>query len=651
MFYEQIFGYRKSIVKTTLLIFIILEVISLTVFGFQYRNVHHIHTASMIGLSAAYLFIGIITSFLIIQITECKLLRQNDPDIKLMLTDKKKLILLNRSAITFFKLGRLKRKEQEEKVTAWVDDNIENLFKNTFEKFEYKSGDRTILFTKIIDRRKNKIMIFGSDITDQKTNEAEIRKLLAGMEQSANSIVITDLDGRITFVNAAFEKMTGYGKNEVIGKSPVFMQSGYHTVDFYEELWDTITRGDVWHGKFLNKRKDGDLYWEDATITPVNDDKSGLYAFIAVKEDVSLRIALEKELRSAKTEAEKANRLKSDFIANMSHEIRTPLNGILGLTDVMQAEESDSSKKKKLKLIHESGTELLNMVNKILDLSKIESDKFIMKEELFSVQGLLNDLRKMFSDSAGERNLSLEFNTAADIPEQLKGGRNQIRNILINLIGNAVKFTEKGYVRVSSSYIDGRLNFEIEDSGIGIPANLQASIFNSFQQADAGKNRGYEGTGLGLTLAKRLADLLGGYINVKSIEGKGSTFVFNTPVLPDDSDGYSEVLPLEKNDDEHVSNQAEDEQADEIAGYDLSVLSESEMEKLSEEFVNLRKITNDEDIDEILEITKRINMISDKPVLAGLTGELRKYWELIDVPSMSRLVSKLENDRKRGLIG
>ena len=294
------------------------------------------------------------------------------------------------------------------------------------------------------------------EIVERKRAQEDLWKLYRAVEASASSIVITDADGTIEFVNPAFCQITGYTREEASGRNPRVLQSGQHPADFYEELWRTITSGSTWRGEFINKRKDGSLYWESASITPVKDVNGRLTHYVAVKEDITRQKEAEDKLKrlnaeliSAKEKAETANQAKSAFLANMSHELRTPLNAIIGFSEIMMhnpalpPEEHDN-----LAIIQRSGNHLLTLINQVLDFSKIEAGHITVNEAIFDLQEMLRELHDMFSLKAQQKGLRVSVDVARNVPRSVRTDQVKLRQVLINLLNNAIKFTQEGRIAV-----------------------------------------------------------------------------------------------------------------------------------------------------------------------------------------------------------
>ena len=370
-------------------------------------------------------------------------------------------------------------------------------------------------------------------IEEREQAEAELRKLSRAVEQSPVTIVITDVHGTIEFVNPMFTKLTGYTAEEAIGQNPRILKSVNTSTDTYEELWSTITAGNTWEGEFYNKSKDGSLFWERAAISPLRDANGTITHYLAVKENVTENKSIMEQLVAAKEQAEAGTRAKSDFLATMSHEIRTPMNGVIGMTGLLLDTELDKEQREYAEIVHRSGDNLLGLINDILDFSKIESGKLDLEILDFDLRRILDDTTLMFAHRATEAGLDLTCHIEPSVPLCLKGDPGRVRQIIINLVGNALKFSHQGGVALTVSLVreqDGiaTVKFEVHDTGIGMPASRLAAVFEPFTQASGSTARKYGGTGLGLAICKQLAELMGGEIGVTSEEGKGSTFWFTS---------------------------------------------------------------------------------------------------------------------------
>ena len=394
------------------------------------------------------------------------------------------------------------------------------------------------------------------DITERKKAEIEISKLSLALSQSPNLVIITDLKGYITYVNTAFTNVTGYTPTEVIGKNPRILKSDKTDPKFYHKLWDTILVGEIWRGEIQNKKKDGSLYWASVTISPLKNEKGQITHFIGLQEDITIRKKAEETLIQSKETAEAANIAKSDFLNTMSHELRTPMTVILGYSPILaKADKLPVAKKLRTALEKEpinqeeiiellekllakfaqigsamdkSGKHLLTLINDILDLSKIEAGKMELKRTPVSVHDIIQCVSSDLRNKAEAKGLKISWSSDNEI---INAEEVRIRQILINLIGNAIKFTESGTIHVSSENLEKFVMFRVKDSGCGIPTDKLDMVFARFQQADTSSTRAASGTGLGLAISKRLVELHGGEISVTSEARKGSTFSFTIPKI------------------------------------------------------------------------------------------------------------------------
>ena len=403
------------------------------------------------------------------------------------------------------------------------------------------------------------------DISQRKKIEQRLRLVSEAVRQSPESIVITDTQARIEFVNEAFVAHTGYSRDEAIGQNPRLLNSGKTPPETFAAMWAALARGEAWKGEFFNQRKDGSVFVELATVAPIRQADGSISHYVAVKEDITekkrlaqeldnYRFHLEEEvdlrtaqLAEASVKAEAASVAKSSFLANMSHEIRTPMNAIVGLTHLLRNSEATPKQLDRLTKIDDAAAHLLELINNILDLSKIEANKMTLEEADFNLLSVFDGVRSMVADQAREKRLDLVEDTG-DTPSWLRGDPNRLRQALLNYAANAVKFTERGQVtlraRVAEEDEQGLLvRFEVEDSGVGIAAEKLPNLFQAFEQADASTTRKYGGTGLGLAITRRLALLMGGDAGVASERGRGSTFWFTARLKH--GEGLKPPAPIE----------------------------------------------------------------------------------------------------------
>ncbi|MBU2509887.1 transporter substrate-binding domain-containing protein [bacterium] len=373
--------------------------------------------------------------------------------------------------------------------------------------------------------------VLKAEINRRRRAETELKKLTLAVEQSPASVLITDKDGVIEYVNSRFTDITGYSFEEIKSKTTKLFESAELSKVAKSDLWSTIRSGKRWQGDILNRKKNGETFWESVLIAPVFDRKNKITNFIAVREDITERKQAEKELLETRDAAETANRAKSTFLSNMSHEIRTPMNAILGFSQIMLRDSSVSAEQKEnLRTIWRSGEHLLGLINSILEMSKIEAGRVTLNPESFDLFSLLNDIEMMLRVKTNVKGISLSVEHSEKVPRFIRTDQGKLRQILINLLGNAAKFTEEGGVvlRVDAGEKHAMLRFEIEDTGPGISESEIEKIFQHFEQTTEGR-KVEGGTGLGLAISRNYAVLMNGKIKATSELGKGSLFCLEIP--------------------------------------------------------------------------------------------------------------------------
>lgn len=379
-----------------------------------------------------------------------------------------------------------------------------------------------------LDTISNNIGIFIERID----NLESLRLLEQSVEQTPMSIIITDYNGKIEYVNPAFTFSSGYKPEEMVGKQSTALHSGYHSDEFYQELWSSIRAGHEWQGEFLNETKEGKRYWVSSVISPIFDPKGEISHFVSVNEDITDKKKMISDLVEAKEKAEESDRLKTAFLTNLSHEIRTPMNGIMGFTNLlMEYNLSADEIMQYSEIIHSSGQRLMNTVNDIVEISKIQTGIITVNKRTYDVNKCINELVQFYKPEAREKNVELIYH------EQLDEGSakvytdiGKIESMVSNLIKNAIKYTDDGSIQLGCRIKDKTINIYVSDTGIGIPEDRQQAIFNRFEQADISNTRGYEGSGLGLAITKAYADMLNGKISLDSKENEGSTFYISLPL-------------------------------------------------------------------------------------------------------------------------
>jgi len=502
-------------------------------------------------------------------------------------------------------------------------------------------------------------VLFTNDVTEQINSRKELQKLSTVAEQSPVSIVITDVNGNIEYVNSKFTEISGYTAKEVIGKNPRILNSGKLPKEYYSQLWKTITEGKTWKGEFLNKAKNGNLFWEQVNITPIKDEENKVINFIAIKQDItefkkneerfqtllnavpdiicykdgkgrwllandanlklfclanvdyfgktdaelakytypiyqdsflkcmdSDEIAwknktishgievistvagkdktydvykiptfysdgkrkgltiigreitelkkTEKALIKAKEKAEESNQLKTEFIRNISHEIRTPMNAILGFSSLLDEKDLTEEKQKDyISIIQNSGNQLLNILDGILEISRLETKQVKVIEKQVCLNDLLLELFLVFDIKAKEKGIPLYLKTELrDKESTIRTDETKLNKILANLLENALKFTTQGFIEFGYHLKNNKIEIYVKDTGIGIKLENQEIIFKRFSKEEKSLSQNVGGLGLGLSIAKENAKLFGGIITLQSEKGKGSTFFLSIPYKP-----------------------------------------------------------------------------------------------------------------------
>jgi PAS domain S-box-containing protein len=389
-----------------------------------------------------------------------------------------------------------------------------------------------------------------TDITERKKVEAEASFLAQVLRNINEFVSITDLDNRITFVNQSWLKTFGYRNKEVIGQKIDIIVSPTNRSGIVDEiLSETLSGG--WNGEVLNRKKDGSEFTVQLVTTIIYDNAGQPVALVGISNDITFRKKAEEELklhrdhlqelvisRTADLEKEKENalsadRLKSAFLATMSHELRTPLNSIIGFTGILMQERPgplNDEQKKQLGMAQNSARHLLSLINDVLDISKIEAGQLKMNLQQFNLRDVINkvvETNKPFADKKNLRiTVSIEDNVRDIISDILR-----VQQILLNLVNNAIKFTEIGTISINCFPVSNYVKIQVTDSGIGIESEKLELLFKPFSQIDTGLTRKHEGTGLGLSICKKLTEMLKGKIEVESKYGSGSTFTISLPIM------------------------------------------------------------------------------------------------------------------------
>lgn len=452
------------------------------------------------------------------------------------------------------------------------DELVRNAVKETLEKgrtsFEWVHNrfDGTpiliqVNLTSIEYQGDNKVILTTwRDITAQRKTEEQLRKLSRAVEQSTVSIVITSLNGNIEYANPNTFRTTGYTPEELIGKNPRILKSGETSPEEYTNLWENITEGKQWKGIFHNVKKNGELYWEQSTISPIFSDRGTITHFLAIKEDITERKRIEQEIKDlnqnleqkimlrtaeleksnsalerARMEAEKANLAKSDFLSRMSHELRTPMNSILGFAQLLEMGELSATQQKAVNHILRSGKHLLDLINEVLDISRIEAGRVSISVEPVEINSILREISDTLSPAAVAAGITIQILPATTDPLYVRSDCQRLKQILLNLANNAIKYNQPGgwvtlkqEIRPQNENGIVPVRISVADGGKGIAAEDLRKIFTPFERVGAEKTV-IEGTGLGLAVVKQLTALMGGEHGVESEMGKGSNFWIELP--------------------------------------------------------------------------------------------------------------------------
>lgn len=366
------------------------------------------------------------------------------------------------------------------------------------------------------------------DISERKRSEEVILKLNRAIEQSSACIVITDAEGIFEYVNPYFTRLTGYKLDELKDKTPRILKSGLQDDNFYKYLWDTILSGKVWEGEMQNKKKDGELYWASAVISPVVGKDGKVTHFVGIEEDISQRKKLLKEIIDAKEKAVISDKLKTEFLAQMSHEIRTPLNIIASNAEILKDEfghliptEYDDV----FASIELASQRIIRTINLILNSAELQTGIFKFNSKEIDLNLQLQKLIKEHRLLSEVKGLDLTLVLNAE-DSKINGDEYAISQIFANLIDNAIKYTKRGKIIVKiDRNMKGEIYVSVQDTGIGISENFQKRLFESFSQEEQGYNRTYDGNGLGLSLVKKYCEYNNATIDVKSKKGVGTTFI------------------------------------------------------------------------------------------------------------------------------
>lgn len=376
------------------------------------------------------------------------------------------------------------------------------------------------------------------EVTASKHTEDRLNLFRRALSDCSNAVCIADCtqkDMPLVFVNSSFEVLTGYKPDEAIGRNCRFLQGEERNQEAVDQIRQALVDGQSCRVVLKNFRKDGSMFWNELFLSPIRNDAGWITHFLGFQNDVTQLREAELALIKARDAAESADRAKDEFLAVMSHEIRTPMQSVFGFTDLLFRTPLDDEQRRFVTVIRSQSDALLAILNDILDFSRLRSGAMKLEAIPFGIREVVDDVMATVKGSAEAKGLAVELQMDGDLPPMVVGDAARLRQILMNLLSNAVKFTQRGRVVVRASAQpgagDGRhhVGFEVVDTGRGIAQEQLPRLFRSFSQLDAADVRRHGGTGLGLAITKKLAELMGGEVGVRSCPGKGSTFWVRLP--------------------------------------------------------------------------------------------------------------------------
>lgn len=368
-------------------------------------------------------------------------------------------------------------------------------------------------------------LLFDRLLETRKILQSTIHELTQQKETLDHHAIVSiaDRQGNITYVNDKFCEVSGYNRDELIGKNHRLLKSDQHPKEFYQDIWNTISQGDIWKGNICNQGKDKSYYWVESTISPFLDDMGIPYQYVSIRTEIT-------HFLKAKIEAEEANKAKSEFLSSMSHELRTPMNAVLGFSQLLLIKAKDDDAKENINEIINAGEHLLELINQVLELSKIESGTLPLSIESYPLTDLINDCLLTMMPSANQQKIEINNKIDPLNSSMIKVDKTQFRQVIFNLLTNAIKYNQKnGKVIIDCMQINEQiLRISISDTGKGLSAKQQSHIFKPFDRAGA-ENSHIPGTGLGLVISKDLIERMNGSIGFESEAGKGSCFWIQIP--------------------------------------------------------------------------------------------------------------------------
>lgn len=366
------------------------------------------------------------------------------------------------------------------------------------------------------------------DVTDLIRAEEKLQTLALAVENSPASIIVTDSKGCILHVNPAYERISGYASDEVLGRNPRFQGSGRTPVASYRAMWRAISAGKTWRGEFLNRRKSGELYCQSAAIAPVRDKHGNINFYVAVQEDISERKQVAEDLENARLQADGANAAKTRFLAAASHDLRQPLQAMRLYLDVLGERLKDAENRDIVAKLQMAHSDVGNMLDRLLDISQLDAGEVQARPEVFDLSALLREIHEQCAAQVAHTGLAWRLHVPAEA-FQVDSDPVFVKEILSNLISNAIRYTPQGGILLAARRRGHAVRIEVWDTGIGIAPEKQNEIFQEFVQLGNPERDRRKGVGLGLSIAGRMSRILGSGIDLKSRPACGSRFSFVLP--------------------------------------------------------------------------------------------------------------------------
>jgi PAS domain S-box-containing protein len=371
----------------------------------------------------------------------------------------------------------------------------------------------------------------NSDRSKQLVNHNDVKKLLVAIEQSADTVMITNEKAEIEFINPYFTQLTGYSIDEVIGMNPRFQQSGFHSPEFYKELWDTISKGEKWVGEFYNKKKNGEYYWESATITPVTDDNGQITNFIAIKEDITQRKLQQEALEQSEKKLKEMNATKDKFFSIIAHDLTNPINALLGFSKLAVEAVNNYDFERSLRyntMIDQLSNQISGLFQDLMLWSRAQTGTIQFKPILTNVRHQVSESVNLLIPVADKKGIDIDVQVDEELVFSFD--RHMVGTVIRNLVQNAIKFSYPGSrILIRAEETERELLVTVTDSGIGIPDGAVNTLFTVGNTHSSKGTANETGTGLGLPICREFVNIHKGKIWAESEVGKGSRFFFSLP--------------------------------------------------------------------------------------------------------------------------